>query len=281
MIRRWVILNGVLAIIVLGLGVQIAVTWARALPPVEARTPAKVSEAAPRTGEGGKRGGKRGQADKAPQTPAMLVTAIVNKDLFDPSRSRPSEESRPAVVAVEVTPPPGISLVGVRLFGRDREGFILDATQGNQQRRIRLGDTVGNFTVKTIRSSSVVLAAATGEYVTLTLTVDKTKGGAAPVPARPGRAQATPAAGAPASPAAGVSAGASPAAGVGGAAKPPAVAAGAAPGAPPGAPAQPAPVAPPTPPQAATPPKPKGPPISPNLPEGVRQKLEQMRQNRK
>jgi hypothetical protein len=280
MMRRWMILNGVLAIIVLGLGVQIALTWARTLPPVDARATGKTSDAAPRS-EGGKRGSKRSQTDKAPQTPAMLVTAIVNKDLFDPSRSRPTEEAKPAVVAVEVTPPPGISLVGVRLFGRDREGFILDATQGNQQRRIRLGDTVGNFTVKTIRPSSVVLAAATGEYVTLTLTVDKAKGGATPVPARAGRAQAAAAAGGAGSPAAGVTAGGSPAAGVGGAAKPPAATAGAAAGTSPGpgqaAPAPPAPAAP----QAATPPKPKGPPISPNLPEGVRQKLEQMRQNRK
>jgi hypothetical protein len=278
MMRRWAILNGVLAIIVLGLGVQIVRTWARALPPVEARAPGKASEASTRSGESSKR--KRGQTDKTTQTPASLVAAIVSKDLFDPSRSKPSEEAKAPVVAVEVTPPPGISLVGIRLFGRDREGFILDATQGNAQRRIRLGDMVGNFTVKTIRTSSVVLASGTGEYVTLTLAVDKTKGGATPVPARPGRAQASgtatgaasPAGGA--SPAAGVTAAGSPAAGVGGAAKTPKVAAGSPPATTP-APTHPGATLPPTPPQ------PKGPPISPNLPEGVRQKLEQMRDRRR
>lgn len=280
MMRRWMMLNGVLVVIVLGLAVQIVRTWARALPPVEARSAGRVAEPAPR-GEGGKRGKRGAQADKAPQTPAALVTAIVNKDLFDPSRSRASEESRPAVVAVEVTPPPGISLVGVRMFGKDREGFILDATQGNTQRRIRLGDTVGNFTVKTIRTSSVVLAAGTGEYVTLTLEVDKAKagGGAAPPPPRAGRAQAAAAAAGATSPAAGVAAGSSPAAGVGGApggtVKPPVVATGTA--------AAPPPPVPPVPgqPPAPAPVQPKGPPVSPNLPEGVRQKLEQMRQNRK
>jgi hypothetical protein len=278
MMRRWMVLNGVLAVIVLGLALQIVRTWARALPSVEARGPARVAEPAPR-GEGGKRG-KRAQADKAPQTPAALVTAIVSKDLFDPSRSRPSEEAKPAVVAVEVTPPPGVSLVGVRMLGKDREGFILDASQGNQQRRIRLGDTVGNFTVKSIRTNSVVLTTSTGEYVTLSLEVDKTKSGAtgsAPAPARPGRAQAAAASGGPTSPAAGVTAGSSPAAGVGtgGGTKPPVVATGTAAAPPP--PAPPAPGQPPAPPAV----QPKGPPISPNLPEGVRKKLEQMRQNRK
>ena len=52
---------------------------------------------------------------------------------------------------------PGITLVGVRSVGDDREGFILDATQANLQRRIRLGDAVGNFTVKRIRQSSILL----------------------------------------------------------------------------------------------------------------------------
>jgi hypothetical protein len=51
--RRWVILNGVLGLIVLALGVQIARTWMRTLPPVEARAPSKVADGPARTGEGG------------------------------------------------------------------------------------------------------------------------------------------------------------------------------------------------------------------------------------
>ena len=269
MMRRWVILNGVLAVIVLGLVVQTVRTWARTLPPVETRAPGKVSDAPARTGEGGKRG-KRGQAEKSTQTPAALVTAIVNKDLFDPSRTKPSETVQAAAAPPHIVEPPaGVSLVGVRLFGRDREGFILDATQANAQRRIRTGDTVGNFTVKSIRNSSVVLVSAAGDYVTLSLEVDKSKA-AGPGTAPAARA-ARPHPGGPASPAAGVIAGTSTAAGIG--AKP------AVPNIvppPPGTPGAPGTPAPPQPPPG-TPGRRNQPPPPPNLPEGVRQKLEQMK----
>ena len=268
--RRWVILNGLLAVIVLGLGVQIVRTWARTLPPIAPRGAGKMTEAPPRGGgEGGKRS-KRAQAEKAPQTPAALVTAIVTKDLFDPSRTKASEELKAQAVIHETTPPPGISLVGVRMFGRDREGFILDATQQNTQRRIRTGDTVGNFTVKSIYRNAVVLASSAGDFVTLTLEVDKSKNATA-APARPGRAQAATAAGGAVSPAAG-STGASPAAGIGGAPKPPVSAAGTAAVPPVPPPQQPVPGAPPTPPVPPTPGK-----RGSNMPDGVRQKLEQMK----
>ena len=269
MTRRWLILNIVLAVIVLGLGVQIVRTWARTLPPIETRAPGKIAEAPPRTE--GKRG-KRAQADKgAPQTPQTMVTSIVSKDLFDPSRTKPSEEVKLATPQQITEPPPGISLVGVRAFGKDREGFILDATQANTQRRIRPGDTVGNFTVKTIGRRSVLLVSPSNDTVTLSLEVEKSKNPTAP-PARPGRPQAATAAAASASPAAGVTTGASPAAGVGGGPKPPVTAAGTA------AVPPPPPAAPPAPPVPGVTPTtlPKRPP-SPNLPEGVRQKLEQMK----
>jgi hypothetical protein len=266
--RRWLILNVVLGVIVLGLGVQIVRTWARALPPVEPRAAGKLADV-PSRGEGGKRS-KRAQADRAPQTPATMVAVIVNKDLFDPSRTRPSEETKVQTVAHE-PPPPGISLVGVRAVGKDREGFILDATQANTQRRVRAGDTIGNFTVKSIRSSSIVLVSPANDLVTLSLEVDKSKNAVTP-PARPGRPQAANAAAGSQSPAAGVS-GTSPAAGVGSGAKPPVTAAGTAAAPHPPAPGAPAVQAPGTPPTTIPP---KRPP-SPNLPEGVRQKLEQMR----
>jgi hypothetical protein len=264
--RRWLVLNIALAVIVLGLGVQIVRTWARALPPIDVKAPGKVAEAPPRS-ESGKRG-KRAQAEKgAPQTPQTMVAAIVNKDLFDPSRTKPSDEVKVAAPQHVTEPPPGISLVGVRAFGRDREGFILDATQANTQRRIRPGDTVGNFTVKSIGRRSVVLVSPANDVVTLTLEVEKSKNVTAP-PARPGRPQAASAAAGSTSPAAGVTSGASPAAGVG-AQKPPVTAAGT-------AATPPAPPTPPTQPGVTTTTLPRRPP-SPNLPEGVRQKLEQMK----
>ena len=271
--RRWLMLNIALAVIVLGLGVQIVRTWARTLPPIEARAPGKVTDVPRGGGEGGKRS-KRNQADKsAQQTPALMVTAIVNKDLFDPSRTKPSEAAVAAPVAHETAPPPGVSLVGVRAFGNDREGFILDATQANTQRRIRPGDTVGNFTVKRIYTNKVVLTSAAGDKVTLSLELDKSKNPATPgAPARPGRPQAANAA--TASPAAGISTGVSPAAGIGGAPKPPVTAAGtAAAPPPPPVPGQPAPPAPATPPTPGAGKRAH----SPNLPDGVRQKLEQMK----
>jgi hypothetical protein len=256
--------------------VQIVRTWARTLPPIEARAPGKLAEAPPRGAEGGGKRSKRAQsAEKATQTPAMMVATIVNKDLFDPSRTKPTDTVVAAPVVHETAPPPGITLVGVRAFGRDREGFILDATQANTQRRIRPGDTVGNFTVKSIYVNKVVLTSAAGDKVTLSLELDKSKnpGGAAP-PARPGRPQAANAA-ASQSPAAGVAAGTSPAAGIGGAPKPPVTAAGTAAVPPPGVtpPGVPAPPAPP----AATAPGANKRAHSPNLPDGVRQKLEQMK----
>jgi hypothetical protein len=273
MMRRWMMLNGLLAVIVLLLTVQIVRTWARSLPPIEPRAPGKVAEV-PTRGEGGGKRSKRAQAaaDKSPQTPGALVTAIVAKDLFDPSRTRPSDEVKVQTVTHETAPPPGITLVGVRALGHDREGFILDATQSNTQRRIRSGDTIGNFTVKTIRSSSVLLVSQAGDFVTLSLEVEKSKNPTAP-PARPGRPQAATAAGGTGSPAAGVMSGASPAAGIGGAPKPPVTAAGTAAAPPP--PGTPAPPGPPA--ASATPPK-RG---APNLPEGVRQKLEQMKMNKR
>jgi hypothetical protein len=271
--RRWLMLNIALAVIVLGLGVQIVRTWARTLPPIEARAPGKVTDV-PRGGsEGGKRS-KRNQADKgAQQTPAMMVASIVNKDLFDPSRTKQTETSVAAPVVHETAPPPGISLVGVRAFGNDREGFILDATQANTQRRIRAGDTVGNFTVKRIYTNKVVLTSAAGDKVTLSLELEKSKNPTPGAPARPGRPQAANAA--TASPAAGISTGASPAAGIGGAPKPPVTAAGTAavPPPPPPVPGQPAPPVPATPPTPGAGKRAH----SPNLPDGVRQKLEQMK----
>jgi hypothetical protein len=271
--RRWLVLNITLAVIVLGLGVQIVRTWARTLPPIEARTPGKLTDVPRGGGEGGKRS-KRNQADKgAQQTPATMVASIVNKDLFDPTRTKPTDSTVAAAAVHETAPPPGISLVGVRAFGNDREGFILDATQANTQRRIRPGDTVGNFTVKRIYTNRVVLTSAAGDKVTLSLELEKSKNPTAP-PARPGRPQAANAA--TASPAAGISTGASPAAGVGGTPKPPVTAAGTA--AIPPTPPVPGQPAPPVPGQPAPPtPAANKRAHSPNLPDGVRQKLEQMK----
>jgi len=298
---RWAILNGVLVLIVILLGLQIARTWSRTLPPVETvargTDPGAKDQDKPdgKTGGGRRAGGKRGPNDKAEPQPTVLVTTIVNKDLFDPSRQKPSEEVKPPAPK-EVGPPPNLTLVGVRMIGRDREILVTDAGQGNQQRRLRIGDQLGGYTLKTIQPSRVTLAAASGDVVTLTLAVDKTPGGApAGVPPKPGAVPPRPGqpAGAPAgSPAAGVT---SPAAGVqprvprppGN--RPPGRPAGpgavptppAAPGTPTAAgiqqapvPAAPAPAAPAPPTAGIIPPT-----TAPNLPAAVREKLEHLKGN--
>ena len=217
---RWGILNGVLVVIVLLLGLQIARTWSRTLAPVEtvargADPGVKDQDKPDGKAGGGRRAGKRGANEKVEPQPTVLVATIVDKDLFDPSRQKPSEEVK-APPPKEIGPPPNLTLVGVRMIGKDREIFVTDGGQGNQQKRLRLGDQVGGYTLKTIQPSRVTLAAASGDVVTLTLAVDKSGGAAATAPgaprppgapARPGQpgaaAAASPAAGAP-SPAAGL-----------------------------------------------------------------------------
>ncbi len=197
---RWAILNGVLVVIVLLLGLQIFRTWGRTLPTVEVAT--RQGEPAPKPdgkgdGKAGgtRRGGKRGAAERTEQ-PAILVATIVNKDLFDPSRQKPTEEVKAAPVK-EVGPPPNLTLVGVRMIGRDHEVLVTDAAQANQQRRLRIGDQVGGYTLKTVDPSRVTMTSNSGETITLTLAVDKSGGGGAvgavprppgvPQPGRPGQ----------------------------------------------------------------------------------------------
>ena len=215
---RWAIINAVLGVIVLLLGIEIVRTWARSLPPVEVAakppTPTKPSATPEKGGSKGKRGTDKAAAA---QSPAVLVTAIVDRDLFDPSRSKPSEEAK-AIVPVErkTEPPPGVTVVGIRIVGRDREAFVTDASQGTAQRRLHLGDQIGGYTVKSIDVDALHLVSPSNDAVTMPLNVEKKAGGpsgpaiAKPPPPRPG--QPGPAG---SSPSAGVQA-SSPAAGVGG-----------------------------------------------------------------
>src|SRR5437762_3565200 len=99
--RRWAIVNTLLGIIVALMGFEIVHTWARGLPrgaPAESAAsaaPAPPPAPAPEPHEKGKRGRGDKAGALAQQTPAMLVSAIAEKDLFDPSR-RPPSGPRPA-----------------------------------------------------------------------------------------------------------------------------------------------------------------------------------------
>lgn len=277
---RWAILNAVLGLIVILLVVQLVRTWTRSLPPVEVSARASAPTDSPR-GERGKRS-KRGGAERE-VPPAVMVATIVNKDLFDPSRQKAT--ATPEVVAEvpkETGPPPNLSLVGVRILGRDREAFLIDTGKGNIQQRLREGDEIGGFTLKTIEARRVTLNNPGGEVINLTLTVETNSTGTPGVPGgavpRPGRPPVPPAAPGGNSPAAGA-VGSSPAAGV--VPAPSSMAAGAPgmPGMPGGVPPRPgiggpaaAAAA-----AAAAARRPGQPPQVPQLPAGVREKLEQLK----
>jgi hypothetical protein len=219
---RWAIINGLLAIMVALLGLEIVRTWGRELPAVEvaARPPAPE----PPREKGGKRGGEKGGAGRTPQATPVLVEAIGEKDLFDPSRRPPAEDAAPAAPPPVTGPPTNLTVAGVRISGRNREAFVTDSSQGNRQQRLHIGDQVAavvagqagtvNYTIKAIDPTGLTLASPSGETITMPLELDRSKAPAAPktpTPPRPGQ----PAPAAPVSPAAGgmLGAAASPAAG--------------------------------------------------------------------
>ena len=262
--RRWAIVNTLLGIIVALLGFEIVRTWARGLPRgAPAESAASTVPAPPPAPEPHEKG-KRGRGDKAgalaQQTPAMLVTAIADKDLFDPSRRPPSVEEATATPPI-IKPPDNVTVVGVRIFGKDREVFVSDGSQGTAiTRRLRIGDQIAGFGVKAIEQTQVTLTSPTGDVIIMPLVVDRGKPQpTASRPPMPGRLPPQPAAAQTGSPAAGVQ-GPSPAAGLGG--RPPV----------PVAP-QPAVGAP-----GAVQPKPG---VPTPLPAQVQQKLDQLKQNDK
>jgi hypothetical protein len=221
---RWAIINGVLGLLVVLIGFEIARTWTRALPPVEiAARPQAVHPTAEKHDPKGKRGGADRNAAAA--APAAMVNEIADKDLFDPSRQKAVEEVKDAAPAQRKTdPPPGVTVVGISIVGDEREAYVSDDSQGKQQRRLHPGDQVGGYTVKTIDVSAVQLTSPSNDPVTLELQMEKKNAATPGVPGRPGAAALSRPPGVPgqpgqpgqpsASPAAGVQA-PSPAAGVG------------------------------------------------------------------
>jgi hypothetical protein len=206
--RRWTIINIVLAVLVILLVWEIYGTWARSLLPVDMSPRAAPPPPAAGPRERGKRSGPDKNAARGPQDPAMQVATVVEKELFDPSRRpAPVEEMRQPETAPVTAPPAGVTFVGSRILGRDREAFVVDASQGNQQRRLRAGDQVGGYTVKAVEPARLLLTSPSGDPVEMTLGLDKSKA-PTPRPARgtqPGQAALSPAAGVQsASPAAGV-----------------------------------------------------------------------------
>jgi hypothetical protein len=215
--RRWTIANAFLGVLLVAILFGIVGTWTRSLPPV-AEVQAKSSGIVPggeRHGERGKRAvavAEKAAAARAQQTPAIMVAAIAEKDLFDVSRRAPAADEKVDAPKPPVIPPVGVTLVGVSIVGKEREAIVTDAGQGNQQRRLRVGDAIGDgYTVKHIERTEVVLNTRGGDAVSLPLALDKSKGGAPKPPAPPGGPpRRGPQGTAAASPAAGVQPGAPP-----------------------------------------------------------------------
>jgi hypothetical protein len=170
-VRRWTIINVLLGLVVALLGMQIVRTWARSLPSVEVSPRAPAAEAPPAPPrEKGRRGGGEKGAARALQQPPALVAAIAEKELFDPSRKPPTEEAK--VETPKTTgPPAGVTVVGVRIVGKDREVFMTE-TGGNAQqaqRRLHPGDEIAGYTIKVIEATGVTLASPSGDLVTMSL----------------------------------------------------------------------------------------------------------------
>jgi len=191
--RRWAIINVLLGLIVALLAIQIVSTWARSLPPLEERG----RQPAPSPAEPREKGGRR-SAEKVALPPEGQVAAISEKDLFDPSRRPAPEEGSAQAVAQEaapIPPPSGVAIVGIRLLQGEREAFIQDATQQNKQRRLRVGDQLQNYTVKEITDAQVILAAPTGQSITMDVELKKSGGARGPAPGVPAVPTRSPAAG--------------------------------------------------------------------------------------
>ena len=192
--RRWGIINGLLGLIVALLLVQIAGTWARSLPKPDERL--RQPPPAPEPREKGRRSGDKGGPRAAP-APEAVVSAISDKDLFDPTRRPPPAGNAAQAAADEAPPPPpsGVAVVGIRLLHGEREAFIQDATLQNKQRRLRVGDQLQNYTVKEITDAQVILAAPTGQSVTMDVELKKSGGTRGPTPGVPPVPGRSPAAG--------------------------------------------------------------------------------------
>jgi hypothetical protein len=218
---RWAIINAILAVLVVLLAAEIARTWTRRLPVVDVAARPPVAPVPPEKHDARKHGAEK-SGGGGDQAPAALVTAIVDKDLFDPSRQKPPDDAKAAAAAAverKVDPPPGVTLVGISIVGGEREAYVLDASQQNQQRRLHVGDQIAGYTVHSIDAGAIQLISPSNDPVPMPLLVGK-KGG--PGPGTPGGPPHQPApprpGGAATSPAAGITQGPSPAAGVGAAA---------------------------------------------------------------
>lgn len=161
--RLWSVINLILGLAVVFLALQIAYTWQRRLPPVRLRAQRQL----------------RGHPPALPglvpdRPPEGAVKEIAEHNLFDPGRS---EVQSAASAQAPAGPPPGVTLTGVRIVGGDREALMTEGPGSPEQRRLREGDEIAGYKVRSIQASRVVLVSPSGEEISLPLVLRGGEGG--------------------------------------------------------------------------------------------------------
>lgn len=117
-----------------------------------------------------------------------ILKGITSADLFDPERGdRPPEEVAVDDITFDeppLPPPTTITLSGILVLGDEPEAIMMDAAQGTDPRRVRIGDMIGDYEVGEISATSVELIGNTpGEVFNVGLTIAAGTGAVATVAA--------------------------------------------------------------------------------------------------
>jgi len=110
---------------------------------------------------------------RSPQIP-QLVATIAEKDLFDPTRQAAGNVAAPAPEQTPA-PPPTLKLAGVIVLDGAKEAVFVDASQGNKQTRMRIGEEISGYRVQKIEAENVSLVNSAGEEVNLALLLESPK----------------------------------------------------------------------------------------------------------
>ncbi|MCC6767373.1 MAG: hypothetical protein IT293_22210 [Deltaproteobacteria bacterium] len=178
--RRVLILNILLLVVVAGLLFQIVTLWWVRTPEAEA--------IAPREAKAQKL--DLPKVDRRP-APPNLATQIADKDLFDQSRTGVQPGQAAAVTTNEPVRPLTLVLLGVSGGGPEREALVKDTTQPKPQ-WLRQGEDVGGYKVGRIDPTAIVMVGPDGQETTLVINVEKARAGQPAAATGPAGIQPTP-----------------------------------------------------------------------------------------
>jgi len=162
--KRFRIVNVLLVALILLAGWRTYEVWRRPIPVVMA------------TGERAAPLEPLPPPPRSPQLPQM-IDGITQKDLFDPSRQAPGVVAAPAPEQTPA-PPPTLKLAGVIVLDGSKEAVFVDASQGNKQTRMRIGEEISGYRVQKIEAENVSLVNSAGEEVNLALLLESPKNSA-------------------------------------------------------------------------------------------------------